>query len=126
MRLPLTILILANLGFGSALKCACFNDVSCVYGQLCHTEKGICFASIFKDEDKNEVIERQKCLEEDQLWPKKRPLLCEYNRRRSDKYVSKCCSDRDYCTALCVFLIFGFPPLENWIFSKSFCPLFFA
>jgi len=99
MRLSLTILILANLSFGSALKCACFNDVSCVNGQLCHTEKGICFASVFKDEDKNEVIERQKCLEEDQLWPKKRPLICEYNRRRSDKYVSKCCSDRDYCNA---------------------------
>ena len=99
MRKLFAILILANLGFSSALKCACFNDVSCVNGQLCYTEKGICFASVFKDEDKNEVIERQKCLEEDQLWPKKRPLICEYNRRRSDKYVSKCCSDRDYCNA---------------------------
>ena len=77
MRKLFAILILANLALSSALNCACFNDVSCVNGQLCYTEKGICFASVFKDEDKNEVIERQKCLEEDQLWPKKRPLICE-------------------------------------------------
>ena len=98
MRLFVAILILANLALCSALKCACLNDVSCTHGQLCHTS-GTCFASVFKDEATNEVIERQKCLAEDQLWPKKRPLLCEHNRRRSHIYVSKCCSDRDYCNA---------------------------
>ena len=113
------ILILGHFSLISALKCSCLNDVSCVNGQVCYTS-GICFTSLFKDQESNEVIERQKCLEEEQLWPKKRPLICEYNRRKSDTYVSKCCSDRDYCNAhLNLVLNSTEKPIESNYGSKT-------
>lgn len=93
------IFLIFILGFTgiSGLRCACENDAQCHGSDVCSVrEGGICFTSIFKDEDG--LQERtMRCLQPEQALPKGRPFLCQYNRKLSHKYVSECCSDRNYC-----------------------------
>jgi len=80
-----------------AIKCACERDVNCENSSICSTQEGgACYKSVFKDND-GEIIHVMRCLEEKMLMPKGRPWICEYNRRNSHKFVSACCSERNYC-----------------------------
>ena len=93
------LLVLLSAREISSIRCACQQDPSCHFSEVCSTkEGGVCFASIFKNAD-SKIVQRLRCLEPHEAIPPGRPFICEYNRRNAHKYVSQCCSDRDYCNS---------------------------
>ena len=81
-----------------AIECSCQRDVTCENSTRCKTEEGgKCYKSLFRNETTGEIIQNLRCLEPHLLVPRGRPFICEYNRRNSHKFVSACCSERNYC-----------------------------
>lgn len=92
--LTLTLLV----AFTDGLECEC--DPRYCTSSPCFTD-GICFSSLVRKRDNKtgqELLDRvDRCIDRAYLLPPERPLLCEYNRKQSHKYVSRCCKDKDFC-----------------------------
>ena len=81
-----------------AITCACENDFDCESSGFCSTkEGGKCYKSLFKNEKTGKIIQALRCLEPEKLIPKGNPFICHSSKRIAHKFVSGCCSERNYC-----------------------------
>ena len=93
--LPKTIIFICLITGSIALHCDC-DPRYCDKG-FCETD-GVCFVSLLKKEENQEIRKEFRCIEQSYLIPPQRPFLCEYNQRQDFKYVSECCNNQDYCS----------------------------
>ena len=98
MNLPIVLLVLLTSKRIEAITCACENDVNCESSGFCSTkEGGICYKSLFKNQKNGEITQALRCLEPEKLVPRGNPFICHSNKRIAHKFVSGCCSERNYC-----------------------------
>jgi len=98
MNLPIVLLVLLSLKRTWAITCACENDVNCESSGICSTkEGGKCYKSLFKNQKNGEITQALRCLEPEKLVPRGNPFICHSNKRIAHKFVSGCCSERNYC-----------------------------
>lgn len=98
MKLPIVLLVLLTSKRIGAITCACENDVNCESSGFCSTkEGGKCYKSLFKNQKNGEITQALRCLEPEKLVPRGNPFICHSNKRIAHKFVSGCCSERNYC-----------------------------
>jgi len=98
MNLPIVLLVLLTSKRIGAITCACENDVNCESSGFCSTkEGGKCYKSLFKNQKNGEITQALRCLEPEKLVPRGNPFICHSNKRIAHKFVSGCCSERNYC-----------------------------
>jgi len=90
------ILIAAVLFFAQeagGLICFCNNRTNCSDNRC--TTDGLCHTSLKLV--KGTVRERSQCLDKDKLIPIGRPIMCQYNLKNTQTYISGCCGNEDLC-----------------------------
>ncbi|XP_060879283.1 TGF-beta receptor type-1-like isoform X1 [Metopolophium dirhodum] len=73
---------------------SCYCDICADSNYTCVTD-GYCFTSISKDT--SVIRHSSRCLENNIVIPREKPLICHYIKKHNDSFVTECCKDYDFC-----------------------------
>ncbi|XP_050537311.1 TGF-beta receptor type-1-like isoform X1 [Daktulosphaira vitifoliae] len=82
--------------FHSVKGLECYCDICVDTNFTCITD-GYCFSSISLNKDTGVKIYSSRCLENNIVIPREKPLVCHYPNKHNDSFVTECCKEYDFC-----------------------------
>ncbi|VVC30094.1 Ser/Thr protein kinase, TGFB receptor,Serine/threonine-protein kinase, active [Cinara cedri] len=74
----------------------CFCDICSDTNFTCSTD-GYCFTSLSLSKDTGVIRHSSRCLENNIVIPREKPLVCHYANKYNDSFVTMCCKNYDLC-----------------------------